>query len=164
MSAFNVGDTVMHFREGLAHITEIRRMNEKDYFIIRVVRDESEIIYVPVDTAQAVIRHVSSQEQAEELIIYIRDIQPEYITNTKQRRDGFKRRLGSGNIHDLAFLARQLYFFTHPEEIAVPVKFGPADVEMLKYATTTMYDELAITYNINRSEIESLFLAKIKSA
>ena len=164
MSTFNVGDTVMHFREGLSHITEIRRMNEKDYFIIRVFRDESEIIYVPVDTAQAVIRHVSSEQQAEDLIVYIRDIEPEYITNTKQRRDGFKRRLGSGNIHDLAFLARQLYFFTHSEEIAVPVKFGPADVEMLKYATTTMYDELAITYKVDRNEVEALFLAKIKSA
>lgn len=164
MDTFNIGDQVMHFREGLSHITEIRRMNEKDYFIIRVVRDESEIIYVPVDTASAVIRSISSIEQGEELINFIRDVKPEYITNTKQRRDGFKRRLGSGNIHDLAFLARQLYFFNHPEEIAVPVKFGPADVEMLKYATTTMYDELAITYQVNRNEIESLFLNKIKGA
>ena len=164
MSTFNVNDTVMHFREGLSHITEIRRMNEKDYFIIRVVRDQSEIIYVPVDTAQAVIRHVSNPVEAEELVNYIRSVQPEYITNTKQRRDGFKRRLGSGNIHDLAFLARQLYFFTHPEEIEVPVKFGPADVEMLKYATTTMYDELAITYNVGREEVEALFLTKIKGA
>lgn len=164
MSTFNVGDTVMHFREGLSHITEIRRMNEKDYFIIRVVRDESEIIYVPVDTAMAVIRHVSNAQEAEELINYIRDVEPEYITNTKQRRDGFKRRLGSGNIRDLAFLARQLYFFTHPDEIAVPVKFGPADVEMLKYATTTMYDELAITYNVPRNEVEAMFLTKIKAA
>jgi transcription-repair coupling factor (superfamily II helicase) len=65
MSGFNVNDTIMHFREGLSHITEIRRMNEKDYFIIHVVRDESEIIYVPVDTAQAVIRHVSTKEEAE---------------------------------------------------------------------------------------------------
>lgn len=164
MSTFNVGDTVMHFREGLSHITEIRRMNEKDYFIIRVVRDESEIIYVPVDTAMAVIRRVSNEQEAEELINYIRDVEPEYITNTKQRRDGFKRRLGSGNIRDLAFLARQLYFFTHPDEIAVPVKFGPADVEMLKYATTTMYDELAITYNVPRNEVETMFLTKIKAA
>ena len=164
MSTFNVGDTVMHFREGLSHITEIRRMNEKDYFIIRVVRDESEIIYVPVDTASAVIRHISTSEEADELVLFIRDIEPEYITNTKQRRDGFKRRLGSGNIRDLAFLARQLYFFTHPSEIAVPVKFGPADVEMLKYATTTMYDELAISYNVNRNEIEELFLSKIRVA
>ena len=162
MSTFDVNDTVMHFREGLAHITEKRRMNEKDYFIIRVVRDESEIVYVPVNTAEAVIRHVSTVSEAEELVNYIRDVKPEYITNTKQRRDGFKRRLSSGNIRDLAFLARQLYFFTHPEEIAVPVKFGPADVDMLKYATTTMYDELAITYNVSRDEVETMYLNKIK--
>ena len=164
MVNFSVNDTVMHFREGLSHITEIRSMNNRDYFIIRVIRDESEIIYVPVDTAEAVIRNVSSVQDADELALYIRDIKPEYITNTKQRRDGFKRRLASGNIRDLAFLARQLYFFQHPEEIEVPVKFGPADVEMLKYATCTMYDELAITYNVNRDEVEAMFLAKIKAA
>jgi len=164
MSTFDVNDTVMHFREGLAHITEKRRMNEKDYFIIRVVRDQSEIVYVPVDTAQAVIRHVSTLEEAQELIEYIRTVKPEYITNTKQRRDGFKRRLGSGNVRDLAFLSRQLYFFKHPEEIEVPVKFGPADVEMLKYATTTMYDELAITYSVDRDNIEEMFLEKIRVA
>lgn len=164
MGTFVVNDTVMHFREGLSHITEIRTINNRDYFIIRVRRDESEVIYVPVATAEAVIRHISSKEDAEALAKYIKEIKPEYITNTKQRRDGFKRRLGSGNIRDLAFLARQLYFFQHPEEIEVPVKFGPADVEMLKYAKCTMYDELAITYDVKRDEIEEIFLAKIKAA
>lgn len=164
MESFQINDLVMHFREGLSKIVQEKVMNEKDYFIIKVLRDESEVVYVPKDNASAVIRHISTREDAEELVKYIREIKPEYITNTKQRRDGFKRRLGSGNIRDLAFLTRQLYFFRHPEEVEVPVKFGPADVEMLKYAACTMYDELAITYDVDRNQIEEIFVKKIKLA
>lgn len=154
MSEFNIGDKVMHFREGLSLIKDNVSLNGMPYFLIVIVNAPDEIIYVPVDNANNIIRTITSKEDALKLVEYIKQIEPEYITNTKQRRDSFKRRLGSGNIYDLAFLSRQLYFFQHPESVQIPVKFGPADVEMLKSAARTMLDELALSFNVDRAEVE----------
>jgi len=161
--SFKVGDKVIHFREGLSRIVEKTTMNGAEYFLVHIEREGGETIYVPVDKAEAIIRPIIDKKTAKELVVFVRTIQPEYITNTKQRRDNFKKKLTSGDIKDLAYLYRQLYFFTHPEELSVPVKFGPADVEMLKFATRTLFDELAISYSVDRDVIEVVFLKEIRS-
>ena len=161
MNEFSVNDKVMHFREGLSVIVDKKEMNGVDYFLVHVEREGGEIVYVPTSSAEKIIRHIISKKEAEQLIEYIITIEPEYITNTKQRRDNFKRRLGSGDIKDIAYLARQLFFFLHPETIEVPVKFGPADIDMLKYAHRTLLDELALSYRMSREAIESYFEKKI---
>ena len=163
MYMFKVNDKVMHFRDGLAIIKKETVFNGETYFIIELTREGGETVYVPKEKAIAVIRPISSKKEGIELIAYIKTIEPEYITNTKQRRDSFKRRLGSGDIKDLAYLARQLYFFHHPEILDIPVKFGPADVEMLKHASNTMYDELSLTFKIKRELIEDKVLEMINS-
>ena len=48
MSGFNVNDEVIHCREGLSTIIDIKTMNGKDYFLVQVNRISSETFYVPV--------------------------------------------------------------------------------------------------------------------
>lgn len=161
MASFYIDDQVMHFRDGLSKIVGKSEINGINYFIVAVIREGGEKIYVPVDKADAVIRPLTDKKDVKEIIAFIKTIEPEYITNTKQRRDSFKRRLGSGEIKDLAYLARQLYFYCHPEELAVPVKFGPADLDMLRNAANIFYDELAIVYKADRNKIESLIISQL---
>ena len=163
MSAYKLNEKVMHFREGLSFIADEKEMNGVTYYLVQVVNG-GETVYVPKEKADAIIRPLFNKKELKDLLEFMKPIRPDYFNNTKQRRDAFKKRLSSGDIRDLAYLTMQLYYFNHPEEVDNPVKFGPADVEMLKYATTTMYDELAISYNVNRNEIEELFLSKIRAA
>lgn len=137
-------------------------MNGVSYFIVEVING-GEKVYVPKDKADAIIRPLFNKKDLPELIEFMRPIMPEYFNNTKQRRDVFKKRLGSGDIHDLAFLTMQLYYFNHPEEVNTPVKFGPADVDMLKYAARTMFDELSISLKIDRDKVEEHIYVLIKS-
>ena len=162
MSSYKVKDKVMHFREGLSFISEEKEMNGVSYFIVEVING-GEKVYVPKDKADAIIRPLFNKKELPELIEFMRPIMPEYFNNTKQRRDVFKKRLGSGDIHDLAFLTMQLYYFNHPEEVNTPVKFGPADVDMLKYAARTMFDELSISLKIDRDKVEEHIYVLIKS-
>ena len=161
MGNFKVKDKVVHFREGLSYIEKETSFNDTDYFVIKIMREGGESIFVPKDKADAVVRHLIPAKDVDELIVFIRTIEPEYVTNTKQRRDNFKRKLTSGDIKDLAYLSRQLYFFLHPEVLEVPVKFGPADVDMLKFASRTLYDELALSLKVNRDKVEELLLSKL---
>ena len=162
MNEYKLNQQVMHFREGLSVISELKEMEGTKYFIVTPLHEGGEKIYVPVERADAVLRPIISKKEVPELVRYMAGVTPEYFSNTKQRRDVFKRRLGSGDIHDLAYLAMLLYFFRNPEEIETPVKFGPADVDMLKYATRTLYDELSIALKMDREEVEEYIIQEIK--
>lgn len=163
MSEYKVNQLVMHFREGLSLISEIKEMDGVEYFIVTPQHEGGEKIYVPVARASAVIRNIIDKKDVDDLVKFMKEVKPEFFSNTKQRRDVFKRRLGSGDIHDLAYLTMLLYFYQHPEEVETPVKFGPADVDMLKYASRTLYDELSIALKIDRSEVEAYIVKKIKA-
>jgi RNA polymerase-interacting CarD/CdnL/TRCF family regulator len=158
MKVFDINDKVVHYREGLAVITDKILMAGSEYFKLDVLKPNSDDLFVSTANYSSIIREITRLEDIPNLISFIKEIQPEYITNTKQRRDCFKKRLFSGNIKDLAFLSRQLYFFRHPECVEIPVKFGPADVEMLKTAHNNLFDELALTFEKDRNEVEQYFL------
>ena len=152
MSEFHKGQLVVHCRDGLATIKETTVMGEKEYFIVHILKGDADNIYVPFDRADSIIRNVMTKQEANDLIKYMRTVELEYNSNTKQRRDSLKRRLGSGDIKDIAFLFKQLYFFKAKNDGSI--KFGPVDLDMLNYANSNLLDELAIVYDINRNIIE----------
>ena len=153
MSSYKLNEKVMHFREGLSFIADEKEMNGVTYYLVQVVNG-GETVYVPKEKADAIIRPLFNKKELKDLLEFMRPIRPDYFNNTKQRRDAFKKRLSSGDIRDLAYLTMQLYYFNHPEEVDTPVKFGPADVDMLKYAAKTMFDELSLSLKIDRDKVE----------
>lgn len=158
---FSIGDLVMHCREGLSTIVSTIEMGEKQYFLLHAQRGSGEKIYVPLDTAHKIIRHIMNRIEADKLLAYMKGIEAEYNSNTKQRRDGFKRRLSTGDVYDLAFLSRQLYFFNIQAEESQEIRYGPVDLDMLKYADNILLDELSLTYEIPREDILDFIVNKI---
>ena len=164
MSDFNVNDEVIHCREGLSTIIDSKIMNGKDYFLVQANRISGEIFYVPVESATSIIRPIMSVKEADELLKYIRTIDKDFNTNTKQRRDAYKRRLSSGDVKDIAYLYRQLYFYYQiGGEQNSEIKLGPVDLDMLSFATEMLLDELTITYQKKREDIASFVEKRISS-
>ena len=164
MSGFNVNDEVIHCREGLSTIIDVKTMNDKQYFLVQVNNSSSETFYVPVDSAGSIIRTIMTIKQADELLQYIKKISKEFNTNTKQRRDAYKKRLSSGNVKDIAYLYRQLYFYNQMgAEQNTEIKLGPVDLDILNYATNMLLDELTITYNKPREVIQNFVEQRIAS-
>ena len=160
---FKINESVVHCREGLSTILSVSSINGKDYFLVKTHQASGETIYVPVETANSIIRPILSKEEADEVLKYIKSIEKEFNNNTKQRRDAYKRRLSSGDVNDIAYLYRQLYFYDliggeNNEEI----KLGPVDIEMLSYAKNMLLDEFAISFKIDRNEIEQFIENRIK--
>ena len=96
-----------------------------------------------------------NKEEALKVIEYMKQVKAEFISNTKQRRDQYKRRLLSGNVLDLAYLSRQLYFFYYYNEHGEVVKLGPTDIQMLKDAESILFDEFALSFELEREKIEA---------
>lgn len=160
---FKINDSVIHCREGLSVIVGSKDMNGKEYFLVSVKHNSGETIYVPVDTASSIIRPLMNKKEADSLLSFIKKIEKEFNTNTKQRRDAYKRRLSSGDVKDIAYLYKQLYFYNLiGGENNTEIKLGPVDIDMLSYAENMLLDELAITYSIPREEIKAFVDKKIR--
>jgi len=160
---FKINQSVIHCREGLSTIISTSTINERDYYLVRTHQASEETIYVPVLSAESIIRPILEQEAADQVLKYIKGIKKEFNTNTKQRRDAYKRRLSSGDVNDIAYLYRQLYFYDKiGGENNEEIKLGPVDIDMLSHAKKMLLDEFSLTYNINRNEIEDFIEKRIK--
>ncbi len=160
---FKINESVIHCREGLSTIISVSAINGKDYFLVKTHQASAETIYVPVETAENIIRPILDQKAADEILKYIKGLEKEFNSNTKQRRDAYKRRLSSGDVKDVAYLYRQLYFYNLiGGENNDEIKLGPVDIDMLSYAKNMLLDEFALSYKVDRAEIEAFIEKRIK--
>lgn len=159
--SFKVNDRVVHCREGLSTIVGDTVIAGNEYFVVNSDKGDKENIYVLKTKTENIIRPVMNVDEANKVIEYMKTVGAAFISNTKQRRDLYKRKLLSGNVLDLAFLSRQLYFYLLYNEQGQLVKLGPTDLQMLKDAENILFDEMAISYNVPRDKmrekVRSLF-------
>lgn len=159
---FQINDVVVHYRDGISTITGIIMMGDNEYFTIRAKRVGDVSIYVPVLKALNIIRKVMTKEEALQLLDYMNNLPEVYTSNTKQRRDEFKRRLASGAIEDIAFLTKIYLLFVTESFKTENVKFGQMDLEMLKDAYNRLLDELSVSLSIDRQHIDEFVINKLQ--
>ena len=159
---FQLNDTVVHYRDGIAVITGTIEMNGEQFFTVKALRVDDVLIYVPILTATDIIRKVMHLDDANNLIEYMINIPELYIANTKQRRDDFKRKLASGDIKDVAFLTKMYLLHKTNSFETENVKLGQMDVEMLKDAYNRLTDEFAVIYDVTHENIEKFMVNKLK--
>ena len=159
MGEFKKSQQVIHCRDGLAVIVDQTEIAGNGYFIVKTARGGGENIYVPIDRANGIIRPLMNEKEADELVDFMKSVKVEFNSNTKQRRDSLKRKLSSGNVHDIADLFKQYYFYKTTNDGSV--RFGPVDLDMLEFATNNLLDELCISYNKDRGEIEGFIFDKL---
>lgn len=157
---YSVGEKVIHRRNGVSVIFNIISLNEREYYIVRVLGGDGENIYVPLENEHNVIRPIMNKEEADELLKSLKDMKKEFNPNTKQRRDAYKKRLSSGNVEDVAYLYRQNYLY---EVDPSNVKLGPSDIDMLNQASKMLLNELRLTYDVDEDEIKEYVIKKIES-
>jgi len=155
--AFKIKDKVIHKREGLSEIISSTKVSDKDYFLLKALRGDGEMIYVPVEGCENIIRPIMSSKQATDLLKKMKDVVLEINANTKQRRDAYKKILNTGDINDIAYLSRQLYHYKKENN----GKLGPMDIEMLTRAHNMLMDELMETFKKTREKIEIFIEKKI---
>ena len=150
---YKVGDRVVHSREGLSTIKDITSISGNEYFVVVSDKGDRENIYVLKNRTENIIRPIMTLDEANELIAYMKAVEAEFISNTKQRRDQYRKRLLSGVVKDLAYLTKQLYFFNYYNSHGQRIKLGPTDLQMLKDAEAVLFDEFAISFSTPREKV-----------
>jgi len=163
-SHFGINDKVVHKREGLAQIVSSAFICEKPYFLLKACRGDGEMIYVPEETCDDIIRKIMDEKEAQALLKFMSKVEKDYTTNTKQRRDLYKRLLASGDVNDIAFLVMQLriHDIMTAEQAESEMKLGAMDLDMLGKADDILMDEFAITFKKDRNKIKDFIFKKIK--
>ena len=159
---YKVGDRVVHAREGLSTIMSTTVIGDNEYFVVVSDKGDKENIYVLKSRTENIIRPIMSSEESQKVIEYMKSVNAEFLSNTKQRRDLYRKKLLSGNVLDLAYLSRQLYFYNYYNANGQVVKLGPTDLQMLKDAEKILFDELAISFDVNREELPNKIEELIK--
>ena len=159
MSTFKKGQQVIHCRDGLAVIVDQTVIADNGYFVVKTSRGASENIYVPIARAESIIRPLLTKEEVADLIAFIKSIEIEYNPNTKQRRDALKRRLSSGDIKDIAYLFKQYYLYKTTTDGSI--RFGPVDLDMLEFAAKNLLDELCLSLEIPRTDVQEYVFAEL---
>ena len=150
---YKVGDRVVHAREGLSTIMSTTVIGGNEYFVVVSDKGDRENIYVLKSRTENIIRPIMSSEESQKVIEYMKSVNAEFLSNTKQRRDLYRKKLLSGNVLDLAYLSRQLYFYNYYNANGQVVKLGPTDLQMLKDAEKILFDEFAISFDVDREEL-----------
>ena len=160
---FQVDQTVIHKREGLAKIVSTALIGDKQYYLLKAARGDGETIYVPGDSTATIIRPVMNVDEAQEVLNYMASVQMEYTSNTKQRRDFYKRLLNSGETQDIAFLTMQLriYELSNHDSENPDMKLGLMDIDILSKADNILMDEFALTFDKGRDDIKEFIFKKI---
>lgn len=163
-SDFRISQMVIHKREGLAEIVSTNLMCGKEYLILKALRGDGEMIYVPADSSSNIIRPIMNVNQADDILKYMSSVEKVYTSNTKQRRDYYKKLLNSGEIKDYALLTVQLWIYDHSNEDAEnpDMKLGVMDIDLLTKANDILMDEFAIVYQKDRDKIRDFVFNKIK--
>lgn len=151
---YKINDRVVHAREGLSTITNITTMMDREYYVVVADKGDRENIYVLKERTENIIRPIMTLEEGMKVVEYMKSVKAEFISNTKQRRDQYRKRLLSGNVLDLAYLSRQLYFFNYYNSHGQVVKLGPTDLQMLKDAEKVLFDELALSFGVEREKVD----------
>lgn len=159
-NTYCLNQKVIHCREGLCQIMSETNINGNDYFVVHSINGGGENIYVLKTRTENIIRPIMGINEAKDIIAYMNSIHEEFIANTKQRRDFYKKKLGSGNVKDLAFLAKQLYLFHYLNSIGTIVKLGPTDIEMLQSADKILFDEFSLVFEKNAADIKIYLIKK----
>ncbi|MCR5627934.1 MAG: CarD family transcriptional regulator [Lachnospiraceae bacterium] len=155
---FKIDEYVIHSRDGLCRITNVEPIDvmgdgeERDYFILVPVNNPKSRIYVPVNTADNLIRKPLSHEKALEIIDALPEIDELQIENEKTREQLYSAAMLKNDCVQLFKLIKT----TYSRNMARRAKGHTAtavDESYFKAASRALYSELAFALDIDSKEI-----------
>ncbi len=157
MQKWNIGDTVVHGRDGVCVIEDITEMTvaggSRPYYVLSPVYDKGGRIYVPADQDNGdVMRAPLSRDEINSLIDSIPNQDSAWIDNEKVRQKEYAKVICEGDNADLISVISAL-FEKRTEKEHAGRKFHAADERMLSEAQKILHGEFAYVLGISPEEV-----------
>ncbi len=164
---FKVGDYVVHGRNGVCEIADIAHIDidgvdkNRLYYILVPIHSSGSRIYYPVDSDRVVMRAILTKEELEQIIAGVRDIEPIWIENERQREIIYKEAINSCDCRQLISVIKALYE-RNQERMAQGKRITFVDDRYMKEAKKNLYDEFSVVLNISQDDVEEYISSHIK--
>ena len=141
---FNINDYVV-YKKDVCKVREIKHnnINNKEYYVLVPIEDESLIIDVPTDNILGYLRKILTKKEAENIIDKIKYIEPLTDINDKNNLNVYKELIKNGNHVNLIKIIKTSYL-RNKERTDKNKKPSEKDLKYFEQAEKYLYNELAV--------------------
>lgn len=156
---FEIGEYIICGSNGVCRVTKIGSMNlpgtikGKLYYSLEPVYTGGSVIYTPVDNEKMIMRPILKKEEANQLILQMREIETLWIQDEKRREELFKNALRTCDCRELVKIIKTLYL-RKQSRLAHGKKEISSDEKYLRLAEDNLYGELAISLEMPKEQVE----------
>ena len=157
---YKVGDYVV-YKKDVCLIKEIKtnKLNNKEYYLLIPVSDDSLKIDVPVDNEQSSIRNLTTKKEIKDLIKKIPSIEVINVNN-KLLENEYKELLKEGSFESLIKIIKTTYL-RNKERLDNNKKKGDKDDYYFNLAEKYLYTEFSIVLKMNFEETKDYVINEV---
>lgn len=161
--SFNVGDNVVYGGNGVCKIARIEEMSffnamPEEYYVLEpVFGGQSSTMFVPSsnEIMMAKMKPVISREEAEEILLHMKDNPMEWPEEKNVRKETFSKILLSGDRKSILSLIVTITQYQMARE-SEGKRLNLQDEKFLEDAKKIMKTEVAVAFGIDISEVDQL--------
>ena len=158
---YKVGDYVV-YKKDVCLIKEIKtnKLNNKEYYLLIPVSDDSLKIDVPVDNEQSSIRNLTTKKEIKDLIKKIPSIEVINVNN-KLLENEYKELLKEGSFESLIKIIKTTYL-RNKERLDNNKKKGDKDDYYFNLAEKYLYTEFSVVLNMSFEETKDYVIEEVR--
>ncbi len=153
---WKTGDTVVHSRDGICTVTDIREMTltgeTQEYYILEPVYERSSKLYIPTEKEDLFLRSPVTREEITQYVRKLPEADVEWIGDEKKRQSMIVEVRKTGSSETLLSLI-SLFYRKRDEQHEMGKKFHSSDEQFLKDIETRVNREFAYVLGIDPSEV-----------
>lgn len=164
---YSIGQYVVCKNKGVCVVEDITTLSmpgvdkTKEYYILKPHYENASTVYVPVESKEASIRLVLTEEEAQELIASLLTLEPIELHNEKMVEQDYKARMKAGEPLEWAKLLKTIYE-RNKKRMEVGRKETAIDARYYKLAQDNLYGELAVALGMEKNAVGDYIAQKLE--
>ncbi|WP_455714980.1 CarD family transcriptional regulator [Anaerosporobacter sp.] len=155
---FEVGTYLVYGLNGVCKVEKVGPMesssniNEKLYYTLAPVYVSGSRIITPVENNKVKMRPIITRAKVMELINYMKQCEPLWIQDDREREEIYKNAIKENNSIDLIRMIKALYL-RKQSRLAEGKKATASDEKYFKLAEDSLYGEFAIVLDMDKKDV-----------
>jgi CarD family transcriptional regulator len=153
---FKINDYVVYKKE-VCKIVDIKKMNDREYYILIPINDNTLKNYVPKDSN--LLRNLITKQELKNIIAEMKDITP-IITNDKLMENEYRTLLKNGTHQDLIKIIKTTYL-RNQNRLDQNKKISGTDDKYFNLAEKYLYTEFSVVLNKTLEETKEYIIKEL---
>jgi len=151
-------DDYIVYKKDTCKVKEIKKMNDKDYYVLIPISDKSLKINIPVDNSD--LKRLMTKEEINNLIEKMPTIEPIISENDKMIEFEYRNLMSTNKKEDLIKIIKTTYL-RNKERLDNNKKIGERDESYFKKAEEYLYNEMSIVLDMSFDDVKNYVLNRV---